>query len=138
MPSLLKTKTKSREDVSGKTDKRVVKEFKPGTKCGTGKFGINGLIEMLLHIVYILLKKGEDENKFPIISRTSKKTYDEEKIMANKSFSEYTKDERKFIAENFKDKPWLINIIAGILELGLRSCNDISNWFLENDLYTIY
>ena len=129
---------KSREEVSGKTDKRVIKEFKPGTKCGTGKFGINGLIEMLLHIVYILLRKGEDEKKFPVIPRTSKKVYDIEKIIENKTFRDHNKEERKLISENLKDKPWLINIIAGILELGLRSCNDISNWFLENELYTIY
>lgn len=129
---------KSRDDISGKTDKRVIKEFKPGTKCGTGKFGINGLIEMLLHIVYILLKKGEDESKFPVIPRASKRTYNVEKIIENKSFSDHTKEERKFITENLKNKDWLVNIIAGILEIGLRSCNDISNWFLENDLYTIY
>jgi superfamily II DNA or RNA helicase len=129
---------KSREEVSVKTDKRVIKEFKPGTKCGTGKFGINGLIEMLLHIVYILLRKGEDEKKFPVIPRTSKKVYDIEKIIENKTFKDHNKEERKLISENLKDKPWLINIIAGILELGLRSCNDISNWFLENELYTIY
>lgn len=127
----------ARTTATGKTDKRIMKEVNPGTKCGTGKYKIPNLIEIMFNATAILLKEGASQEKFPKITHfNKKKNVKIDDIFKMKSFNSQP-DEVKDEIKKHKDKEWLVEILLGITEISLKSCNDIKKWFIENDLYII-
>lgn len=126
----------SKKTASGKEDKRIMKQINPGTKCGTGKFKIPNLIDMMLKFVAVLLKEDEDKEKFPVIAHSSKKKYSFEDILESKYFTSQPSDVKEEINKH-KDKEWLVPILAGILNISLKSCVDIKRCFIDNNLYMV-
>lgn len=125
-----KTTKKKKEEEEEKEEKII-----PGTKCGTGKFKIPNIIEMMFDIVYILLKNGEEEEKFPKLK--IKKRFDLEDIKDNKHFTSLSNKMKHKFEEAFDNYDWFEDIINGILNIDLKSCSELKQWFFENDLYII-
>ena len=120
----------------GKVDKRITKSL-PGTKCGTGKdFGVAGLIKMNLKFVADLLRDGESKEKFPNIKHAKTKQFTFDDIFKSQVFTSQPNEVKTEIMKH-KDKEWLRDILAKIISINLMSCESISEWFVDNDLYMI-
>jgi len=120
----------------GKVDKRITKSL-PGTKCGTGKdFGVAGLIKMNLKFVADLLRDGESKEKFPNIKHAKTKQFTFDDIFKSQVFTSQPNEVKTEIMKH-KDKEWLRDILAKIISINLMSCESISEWFVDNNLYMI-
>ena len=118
-----------RKTTGGGTDKRVAREFNPGTECGTGAFDRKGVIEMLSKIIYTLYKNNESEKypEFDIESniKTLKKL--KEMDLYDNLYSEI--DDEDIEDEDF------INTLATLLLTDRKDlCNISKKWFEDNDL----
>jgi len=126
---------------SGKVDKRIIKNLNPGTKCGTGTFKIPVLKEMMFNAVKILLENGEkDETKYPDILYLKKKNYNYtySDVEKDSDYEDLDKDIKKILKKGAKDNEWLLLRLVGITNMAMKSCEDIKNWFIKNDLFTFY
>ena len=63
---LYKNPKEIRYKASGEIDKRVAREYKPGTECGTGSFTRPKLIEMLSEILLIKINENDTIPEVPI------------------------------------------------------------------------
>lgn len=134
------------KELDKKKDKDIEKESKiiPGTVCGTGStrgdkssgFGKEGLHKMLFYIVSVLLKNNEDKDEFPYIQYKSSKSMTFDDIISNSIFKAQTEDVKKEIKKH-SDKKWLEEVLSGIINLSLKSCSDIKDWFIYKKLFIV-
>ena len=133
--NLSEQKEKKTKKKKGEEDEEKEEKIIPGTKCGTGKFKIPNIIEMMFDIVYVLLKNNEEEDKFPKLK--IKKRLDFEDIKDNKHFSSLSNKMKRKFEEAHNNYDWFEDVLNGIFNIELKSCAEIKSWFFDNDLYVI-
>jgi hypothetical protein len=127
--------SEQKEKKTKKKEEEKEEKIIPGTKCGTGKFKIPNIIAMMFEIIYVLLKNKEDESKFPKLK--IKKSMDFEDIKDNKHFASLSNKMKRKFEEANENYEWFEDVLNGVLNIDLKSCSEIKEWFFENDLYVI-
>jgi hypothetical protein len=121
-----------RKTTGGGTDKRVAREFNPGTECGTGAFDRKGVVEMLSRIIYTLYKNNDNE-KYPEFDiETSVNTVEElsEIELYDSLYADIIED----IDDGKIDDEDFINTLAKLLKSDRKDlCNISKKWFEDND-----
>jgi hypothetical protein len=133
----IKKNTKIAE-ATGKVDKRMYREFNPGTECGTGKiFNKEGLIKMMSSIFVKLLNKGKTLPDVPLLggAKTKRSLQD---LKNNKNFSHLDDSAKEYINENELTEKQ-IQTFATLLETTKDAlCTLSRDWFVKNNLIFYY
>jgi hypothetical protein len=125
-------KSKTAES-TGKVDKRIYREFNPGTNCGTGKFNKQGLITMMSSIFVKLLKTNKPLPEVPLLgSVKSKKTQKE--LKSNKFYEHLHQDAKNYLDEvDVSDK--IVETFGNLMDTTKDAlCSLSKEWFEKNNL----
>jgi superfamily II DNA or RNA helicase len=125
-------------EATGKVDKRMYREFNPGTECGTGKvFNKEGLIKMMSSIFVKLLNKGKALPDVPLLGGAKAKRSLQD-LKANKNFSHLDDSAKEYINENELTEKQ-IQTFATLLETTKDAlCTLSKDWFVKNNLIFYY
>jgi len=125
-------KSKTAES-TGKVDKRIYREFNPGTNCGTGKFHKQGLITMMSSIFIKLLKANKPLPEVPLLGSVKSKKSQKD-IKSNKFYEHLHQDAKNYLDEvEVSDKT--VETFNNLMDTTKDAlCSLSKEWFEKNNL----
>jgi hypothetical protein len=130
-------KNGKKAESTGKVDKRIYREYNPGTECGTSnKFNKQGLITMMSSIFAKLLKTNKPVPEVTLLgSAKSKKT---QKDLKSNKFYEHLDNDAKNYLEEIEVNDKIVESFSNLMDTTKDAlCTLSKEWFEKNNLIWI-